>query len=224
MMTKIAIVDDHALYRLGIRAAIEDNLSDCEIVGDYCSGQELLVRLEKGNCIPDLIILDIVMPDMSGIEIARYLRVQYPEIRVMMLSSDSTPENVEKLLAIGVNGYLNKEVAENVLISAIQSIIKGEPYYGKCISKIMYDAYISKENSKKGKDSLPEKNEETIKLTEREKDVIKLLCKGKSVKEIAFKLNVSPRTIDSHKANILQKLGFQNTIELVKYAVRKGLV
>lgn len=221
---KIVIVDDHALYRLGVRSVIEDQLPECSIVGEYSTGQELLVKLENCKNLPDLILLDIVMPEISGIEIAQILREQCPETRIIMLSSESTPETVEQLLKIGVNGYLNKAAVQTDLINAIRSVMDGEPFYGKIISKIMYDTYIAKNNATTSKCRIFGKSNEKIILTDREKEVIKLLCDGKTVKEIADILCVSPRTVDSHKYNVLQKLDFHNTAELVQFALKEGIL
>lgn len=220
---KIAIVDDHALYRLGVQSVIGDNLPDISIVGEYASGKDFLRSLESGF-FPDVVMLDIIMPEMSGVEVARILHSQYPEIKIIMLSSEANYELVGELLTIGVNGYLSKMAVQQDLVAAITSVLAGNHFYGKDIAQIMYDIYIAKVNSKSAKNKFFTKNKEEITLTEREKEVIKLLCGGISVKEVAEILCVSPRTIDNHKANIMQKLGFHSTVELVKYAVKEGIV
>jgi DNA-binding NarL/FixJ family response regulator len=219
---KIAIVDDHPLYRLGIQSVLNDKLPEITVVGEYASAKELFSYLERG-LHPDMVILDIIVPGISGVEIARILREKYPKIKILVLSSEVNFELVDELITIGVNGYLSKTAMQCDLIAAISSVLAGNHFYGKDIARIMYNIYI-KANFKPVTTVLFSEPKKETKLTKREKEIINLLCEGIAVKEIATILCVSPRTIDNHKANIMKKLGFHNRIELVKYAIKEGIV
>lgn len=219
---KLIIVDDHALYRLGVKAVLTEKIPQAEILAECSSGKELLVYLEN-NTIPELIILDIVMPEMNGVQVAKVLRKEYPKVKIIMLSSEMSPDIINEILDIGVDGYLSKLAVKVDLISAIEAVLSGNLFYGKDIAKVMYDIHVSK-NQKQKKYALFQKKKSAYLLSEREKEIVELLCEGFSVKEIANQLNVSPRTIDNHKARVMQKLGFHNTIELVKYAIREKIV
>ncbi len=213
---KLIIVDDHALYRLGERTVITEKLPNVTILKECSSGIEFFEYLKDGEQ-PDLILLDIVMPGMTGIEVARKLRKTHPNIKIMMLSSEVEPEIIYEILEIGVEGYLSKLAVKEDLATAIQNVMIGNHFYGQDISVIIYDAYIAKQNN-------PNKPHEKVAFTEREMEIIELLCEGMIVKEIAQKLNISKRTVDNHKAKIMSKLGFHSTVELVKYAIKEGII
>ncbi len=222
---KLVIVDDHALYRLGERAVISEKLPTVKILAEYSSGQELLVGFKSG-LVPDIILLDIVMPGINGIETAKKIKQDYPEIKIIMLSSEVAPEIINELLDIGVNGYLSKLAVKDDLADAIKSVSEGNLFYGQDIARIVYNTYISQStqtpSSKKSFFSL--KRNDNVSFSEREKKIIEFLCEGITTKEVAARLNVSKRTIDTHKSNIMQKLGFHSTVELVKYAIKEGMV
>ncbi len=222
---KLIIVDDHALYRLGERSVIKEKIPKAKILADYGSGQELLVGLRSG-LLPDIVLLDIVMPGISGIETAKKIKEDYPEIKIIMLSSEVAPEIINEILDIGVNGYLSKLAVKDDLADAIKSVSEGNLFYGQDIARIIYDTYISQsvEIPSPRKSFFSLKKSEKKLFTEREKQVIEFLCEGITTKEIAAKLNVSKRTVDTHKSNIMQKLGFYSTVELVKYAIKEGMV
>jgi DNA-binding NarL/FixJ family response regulator len=219
--TRIALVDDHALYRLGLRTTIAAMDSPLTIIGECASGSEFALMLQQ-NSIPDLVILDIRLPDESGIAIARRLKQEYPQIKIIMLSSEVSSETVSELLEINVEGYLSKLAQMSDIEKAIRTVISENHYYGQSVAKIMYDVYLAKTGITPGKKLFTTKKE--IALTPREIEIIKYLCDGLSAKEVGDKLNVSYRTIETHRNNILQKLGFNNTVELIKYAVKQGIV
>ncbi len=220
----IVIVDDHELYRLGEKAVITEKLPQVTILAEYGSGQELLVHLENGVC-PDIILLDIVMPGISGIETAEIVREKYPHIKIIMLSSEVAPEVINTLIDIGVNGYLSKLAVKEDLAKAILAVYDNNLYYGQDISRIIYDMYIAQSvNKPKQKSKLFSTKNKTKLLTDKEESVVKLLCEGLPTKIIADKLSISKRTVETHKYNSMQKLGFHSTIELVKYAIREGII
>ena len=219
--TRIILVDDHALYRIGLRTTIAAMDAQLTIIGECGSGSEFAMMLQQ-NKIPDLVILDIRMPDESGIAIARRLKSKYPQIKIIMLSSEVTEEIVSELLEIDVEGYLSKMAQMTDIEKAIRTVISGSHYYGQSVAKIMYDVYLSKTGIAPGKKLFSTKKEQA--LTPREIEIIQYLCEGDSAKEVGEKLNLSYRTIETHRNNILRKLGFNSTAELIKYAVKQGVV
>lgn len=225
----IFLVDDHAIYRAGIRAHLQE--AGCftpKIIGEAGSGAEFSAALKSG-LIPELIILDIVLPDTTGVEIARHLKNNYPEIKIIMLSSEVSPELIHELLDIGVEGYLGKLAQIEDIKTAVCSVMGGVPYYGRSVIKIMYDVSIThqhkavQQNNNHFRLFSKQHNSDSI-FTTRENEVIALLCDGLQMKEVADKLNISPRTVESHKTNILKKMGFTRITELIKYAISEGLI
>lgn len=219
--TRIVLVDDHALYRIGLRTTIAAMDAQLSIIGECASGREFTMLLQQ-NIIPDLVILDIRLPGESGIDIARQLKSEYPQIKIIMLSSEVSAETVSELLEIGVEGYLNKLAQMADIEKAIRMVISGCHYYGQSVAKIMHDVYLAKTAIATKKKLFSTKKEQA--LTPRETEIIQHLCEGHSAKEVGDRLNLSFRTIETHRNNILRKLGFSNTTELIKYAVIKGIV
>ena len=219
--TRIILVDDHALYRVGLRTTIATMDAQLTIIGECGSGSEFTMLLQQ-NIIPDLVILDIRMPDESGIEIARRLKKEHPQIKIIMLSSEVSSETLSELLEIEVDGYLSKMAQMTDIEKAIRTVISGSHYYGQSVAKIMYDVYLAKTGITPIKKLFSTKNEQA--LTPREIEIIQYLCDGKSAKEVADKLSLSFRTIETHRNNILRKLGFNNTAEMIKFAVKQGIV
>ncbi len=219
--TRIILVDDHALYRIGLRSTIAAMSTQLSIIGECGSSSEFALMLHQ-NSLPDLVILDICLPHESGIAIARRLKNDYPQIKIIMLSSEVSEETVNELLEIDVEGYLSKLAQMTDIEKAIRTVISGNHYYGQSVTKIMYDVYLSKTGITPKKRRFAS-SEETA-FTPREIEIIQHLCDGNSAKEVGDKLNVSHRTIETHRNNILRKLGFSNTAELIKYAVKQGIV
>lgn len=220
-LTRIVLVDDHALYRIGLRTAIASMGAQLNIIGE-CGSSNDFTRLLHQNDLPDLVILDICLPDESGIAIARRLKNDYPQIKIIMLSSEVSTETVSELLEIDVEGYLSKMAQMTDVEKAIRTVISGTHYYGQSVAKIMYDVYLTKTGITHKK-RLPASSKEAV-FTPREIEIIQHLCDGYSAKEVGDKLTVSHRTIETHRNNILRKLGFNNTAELIKYAVKQGIV
>jgi len=208
---KIILVDDHQMFRDGVKSVLNDE-ENIDIIGEVGASEDLfeLLKLQK----PDLIITDISLPGISGIEIAKYISENYPEIKILILSMHSNEEFITKALSVGANGYLPKDTSMNELLDAINTIYKGENYFNKDISNTILKSIINKSKDVKGNDKC---------LTKREKEVIALVVEGLSNKEIAEKLFISVRTVDSHKNNIMQKLNLKSSVELVKYAIKNNL-
>lgn len=206
---KAIIVDDHPLIRMGIKMELTSTDNIC-VVGEASSGLELLKLLESTT--PDIVLLDILMPEMSGIEAAKILKEKHSDIKILIISAESTEETITALIGLGVEGFISKNAKPNEIAKAITSIINGDNYYGDEFSNLLYKINNAK------------LDENTIELTSRENEIVQLLCDGLSAKEIAAKLFITHRTVELHKENIFKKLGFRNSIELVKYAIKNKIV
>lgn len=218
----LILVDDHALYRDGVRKALEETPMPLSIIAECASGKELYDFL-LSNATPDLILLDIMLPDTSGIEIARKLKTEYPNVKIIMLSSEVSADIVTELIEINVEGYLSKLAQKQDIIKAIMTVLAGNHYYGQSVAKIMCDVYLAKKHHPDNRKNIFSKKREEI-LTTREEEIVRYLCDGYLAKEVADKLNLSVRTVETHKSNILKKLGFNNMVELVRYAMKVGIV
>ena len=206
---KTIIVDDHPLVRMGIKMELTSTDNIC-VVGEASSGLELLKLLESTT--PNIVLLDILMPEMSGIEAAKILKEKHSDIKILIISAESTEETITALIGLGVEGFISKNAKPNEIAKAITSIINGDNYYGDEFSNLLYKINNAK------------LDENTIELTSRENEIVQLLCDGLSAKEIAAKLFITHRTVELHKENIFKKLGFRNSIELVKYAIKNKIV
>jgi DNA-binding NarL/FixJ family response regulator len=212
-MINAILVDDHALFRLGVKSAIVNGHSDINIVGEADCGAALFRLLE--TTIPDIILLDILLPDMSGIEIARQLKKDFPSINILAISTENTADVVQAMLDIGIEGFISKrQGGVDEIAQAIRTIMNGFEYFGNDISSIIYKIYVSKKWTAKV----------TPEFTEREKEIIELCRDGLLSKQIADKLCISSRTVDNHKNNIFRKLGINSTLEMVQYALKNGII
>jgi DNA-binding NarL/FixJ family response regulator/signal transduction histidine kinase len=210
---KVIIVDDHKLFRTGLRATFHPAYFNIEVVGEADCGEELFKVLKTTQA--DLILLDINLPDMNGAEIARRLRSEYPEIKILAISAENTSKTVEAMLHAGINGFISKQKSDaRELSEAIHTVMDGLEYFGKDISAIIYDVYVAKKKT----------TELTSEFTEREKEVIALCSEGLIYKEIADRMGISFHTVNTHKKNIFQKLGINNTMEMVQYALKNGII
>ncbi|MCD4834147.1 MAG: response regulator transcription factor [Bacteroidales bacterium] len=210
---KIVLVDDHQMFRDGVKSVLSDE-DNIEVIGEIGNGNDLYEVLKSIK--PDVIITDISMPEISGIDIAKYVSENYPEIKILILSMHSNEEFITKALSAGANGYLPKDTSMNELLEAINTIYTGDNYFNKEISDTILKSIINKSKSAK-------ENAKNETLTKREKEIVNLVVDGLANKEIADKLFISVRTVDSHKNNIMQKLNLKSSVELVKYAIKNNL-
>ena len=212
MNTKILLADDHKIIREGLRALLEKE-PDMEVVGEAQDGITT-VRLAK-KFLPNIVIMDIGMPDMNGIDATRQIISETQGVKVIALSMHSDRRFVLQMLKAGASGYLLKDSAFEELASAIKTVMAGQPYLSPKITDVVIKEYIV---------SLP-KNEESVftKITIREREVLQLLAEGKATKQIAAFLNVSVKTIETHRQQIMEKLDIHSVAELTKYAIREGL-
>ncbi|MCX5807863.1 MAG: response regulator transcription factor [Proteobacteria bacterium] len=212
MSTRILLADDHKIIRDGLRALLEKQ-PDMEVVGEAQDGLTTIKLAKK--LLPNIVIMDIGMPDMNGIDATRQIFSETQGIKVIALSMHSDRRFVLQMLKAGASGYLLKDSAFEELALAIKTVMAGQPYLSPKITDVVIKEYIV---------SLP-KNEESVftKITVREREVLQLLAEGKATKQIAAFLNVSVKTIETHRQQIMEKLDIHSVAELTKYAIREGL-
>ncbi len=212
MSTKIILADDHKIMREGLRTLLEKQ-PDLEIIAEASNGRET-VRLAN-ELSPDLIVMDTVMPDLNGIEATRQIVSKRPNIKIIALSMHSDRQFVIEMLKAGAMGYMLKECAFEELVYAINSVVNNQIYLSPKITTIVLKEYMR--SSEKEKPSV------FSVLSNREREVLQLISEGKSTKDIAHHLNVSIKTIETHRQQIMNKLKIHSIAELTKYAIREGL-
>ncbi len=212
-MKNILLVDDHPLMRVGIKSIL-DQQDDIHIVGEAGDGRTALKITEEKK--PDIVIMDISMPNLNGIEATRQICKQHPDTRIIVLTVHSSKQFVQKMLKAGAHGYLLKDALYNELSQAIEAVSKDKVYLSSKVAQIVVKDYISGNHS--------ESDTEFKTLTSREREVLQGLAEGKSTKQIAAELFVSTKTIETHRKNIMDKLNIRNLADLVKYAIREGII
>ena len=213
-MIKVMLVDDHNLVREGFKMLIEKN-NKIKVVCEVGSGEAALNKVIKKDDL-DLVIIDISLPGMSGIELAKKLKETHPKINILMLSMHDDEEYVNAALDFGAMGYLTKNAATEELIEAIINISKGVMHYSSSLAGILVNQIVKKNTRE---NSITSKN-----ITERELEVLQLIINGYSNKEIGKKLFVSKRTIENHRSNLMSKMGAKNTADIVRIACKDHLV
>ncbi len=210
---RILLADDHALIRHGIKNLISNN-PDLEVIGEVGDGEELLTFLKRD--VPDLLILDISMPKLTGIEAVGRVKQRHPFVKILMLTMHKNKQYCYHAMSAGADGYLMKEDSDEELLIAIKRIQGGRSYLSPFLSQDFTDDVISAYRNNR---NLPFET-----LTKREWQVLKLVAEGHTSKMMAEILELSPRTIDHHRAKLLRKFDMKNSVDLVKYAVRNGFV
>ena len=213
-MIRIVLADDHVLMRHGLRLLLERQ-PDFQVVGEAADGRETVEICDAQK--PDVLVLDIAMPNLNGIEAARQVAAKLPQTAIVILSMHADESYVLRALKAGARGYLLKDSAEADLINAIRSVKEGKAFLSPAISKMLVDDYVRRLEQRGVEDSYEL-------LTTREREVLQLLAEGKSNKEVANMLNLSLYTVETHRGNILQKLNLHSVPELILYAVRKGVI
>ena len=213
MKIKILIADDHKILRTGMRSMIEKE-PDLEVVGEAENGITAVQMACDLN--PDVVIMDIAMPGINGVDATREILSKAPEIKVLALSTYSEKQFIFAMLKAGALGYLVKDCAFEELVSAVRSVAENKIYIAPKVLNIVVKEYLNNKSQELPKDD--------VQLTPRERDVLRLITKGKNTKEIASELYVSVKTIETHRQNIMNKLGIHNVAELTLYAVQIGLI
>ena len=208
MPSRLLLADDHSLIRQGLKALLEKQ--GFQVVGEAADGQEALRSVEKTQ--PDVAIVDISMPILNGVDVARELKKCSPKTKVILLTQHDEDQYVTEALRASVKGYVLKSQAANDLVHAIQEVCRGSVYLSPNISRAVVDAYLSKTYDSGDP------------LTGRERQVLQLVGEGKSTKEVAVHLGISVKTAESHRARLMKKLDIHETASLVRYAIRRGLI
>jgi two-component system response regulator NreC len=211
---RLLLADDHVVMRSGLRALLERQLN-LEVVGESENGRET-VEL-AASLRPDVVVMDVGMPVLNGIEATKAIVSKQPATAVVILSMHADESYVMRALKAGARGYLLKDSAAADLIGAVQAISRGKSFFSPKVSRILAEDYVRVLKQKGAVDSYDL-------LTDREREILQLLAEGKGNKEVATSLNISPYTVETHRGHILQKLNLHNAAELVLYAVRKGII
>jgi DNA-binding NarL/FixJ family response regulator len=212
MPTKVLLVDDHAIIRQGLSSLLEKQ-PDIEVVGGVEDGRQAIETVRKLN--PDLVIMDISMPNLNGIDATRKIAEEIGGVKIIALSIHSSKRFVAEMLKAGASGYILKDCLFDELIEAIRTVLGGGIYLSPKITGIVIDDYVQR-LSKQYQSNGPV-------LSEREREVLQLLAEGRSTKQIALALHVSAKTIESNRRNIMEKLRINSVAELTKYAIREGI-
>jgi DNA-binding NarL/FixJ family response regulator len=212
--TRVLLADDHTLIRAGLRMVVAAQ-SDLTVVGEANDGREAVTMAEKLK--PDVAVMDIGMPNLNGIEAARQIRAALPDTQVVMLSMHSDEGYVLRALKAGAKSYLLKDSAEADLARAIRAVASGKSFFSPAVGQVLLQDYMRRLERSGGEDSYEL-------LSPREREILQLVAEGKSSKEVANLLNLSAYTVETHRANIMQKLNLRSVPELILYAVRKGII
>ncbi|NLA11435.1 MAG: response regulator transcription factor [Firmicutes bacterium] len=211
---RVLLADDHTIVREGVSALLEIS-PEIEIVGEAGDGNEAVEIARKRPV--DLILMDLDMPVMGGLEATRSICKEFPKIKVLILTQYDHKEHVLSILEAGAHGFLNKSAASSELVSAIRAVHRGDSYLTPSATKHLVESYRLEADKKRDGDPYEQ-------LTEREKEVFRLLAEGHTAREIADLLVISPKTVDSHRSRLMSKLDLNNRVELIRYALRRKII
>jgi two-component system, NarL family, response regulator NreC len=211
---RILIADDHGIVRKGLRLQLEQK-EGFEVVGEASDGREAVRMAQELD--PAVVIMDIAMPNLNGIDAAAQMVKQQPDLKVIILSMHSDESYLTRALTAGVKGYLLKETADLDLDRAVQAVAQGKVFFSPAIANTLLEDYMRQLQQRGLQDSYEL-------LTDREKEILQLLAEGKSNKEVAATLDLSPYTVETHRTHIMQKLNLHNSADIVLYAVRKKII
>ncbi len=209
---RVILADDHTLVRAGLRSLMEQ-LPGVTVVAEAKDGHEVLALVSTHH--PDVVLMDITMPGMNGFEAALRLKKEHPQIKIIILSMHATEEYVLQALRAGASGYLVKDSATLELGLALQAVARGETYLSPPISRQVVDSYMQR---------VGQSDEPLMLLTGRQREILQLIAEGSSTKEIARKLNLSVKTVETHRAQLMERLDIHDVAGLVRFAVRHGLI
>ena len=212
MKIRIVVADDHQLFREGLVNLLESD-ETIEVIGEAENGREAIEKVFELK--PDILLTDIAMPEMNGMEATKQLKKKLPEIRIIAVSMHSDKQFVKGMLEAGTDAYLLKNCTHQQLLEAVHSVYNGKKYLSEDITELVINGYLDGSNVS---------DDNYTELSEREKEIFLLLAEGVSTREIGEKLFISVKTVGTHKQNILEKLGLKNNSDIVKYALKKGLI
>jgi two-component system nitrate/nitrite response regulator NarL len=208
---KLLLVDDHPVVRRGIRSCL-DNLDHLEVIGEAVDGEEAVAKVRELH--PEVVLMDIDMPKMTGLEATRLLRKEFPDLKVLILSVHSNKQYVLQIIQSGAQGYVLKDASPADLVRAIESVSGGEAFFSPDVSQIVLNQYLSEAGGD---------DDGSSKLTSREREVLAMIAEGQSNKEMASKLGVGVRTIETHRERVMDKLNIHTVAGLTKYAIANGI-
>jgi DNA-binding NarL/FixJ family response regulator len=210
----VLLVEDHTIVRKGLRSLLESE-HDIQVVGEAENGREAIEKADELR--PDVVVMDIGMPGLNGLEATRQIKKRFSDVQVLILTVHTGEEYILQILRAGASGYLVKQAAPAELISAIQAVHRGQAFLSPSISKRVLEDYVQRAEATARGDSLE-------RLTDREREVLQLIAEAHSTREIAEQLHISIKTAETHRAHLMEKLGLHSTAELTRYAIRKGVV
>jgi DNA-binding NarL/FixJ family response regulator len=209
-MIRVLLADDHAVVRHGLRVLLEAQ-ADIDVVGDVANGRELLRQAQQLK--PDVVLLDIAMPEMNGIEATLQMRDSYPSTQILILSMHATTEHIFRALQAGARGYLLKDSAGAEVVDAVRAVHAGRRYLSQKITATVIDDYIAERHRASPLES----------LSRRERQILQLIVEGKASAEVGAMLFLSPKTVDTYRSRMMQKLGISDLANLVKFAIQHGV-
>lgn len=214
MKIRILLADDHTILRAGLRMMLNAQ-PDMDVIGEAQDGRQALQEVQRLQ--PDVVLMDITMPDMNGIEATKQIKRMQPDVKILVLTMHEHDEYVFQALRAGASGYMLKEALDTELITAIHVIKSGQFYLSPTAQSVVVGDYLQRVRTGEERDSYSS-------LTEREREILKLVAEGHTNNQIAERLVISPKTVDTHRTHIMDKLNLHSRAELVKYAMRRGLL
>jgi DNA-binding NarL/FixJ family response regulator len=211
---RVLLAEDHTIVRKGIRSLLNDE-TDIEVVGEAENGRDAIAKTEE--LLPDVVLMDYTMPILNGLEATRQIKKRFPDVKIVILTMHADEEYIFQFLQAGASGYLVKQTAPKELVSAIQAVYQGESYLSPPVSKVVIEELLRQTLSEQPEDSYE-------KLTDREREVLQLIAEGFASKDIADQLHISMKTVGVHRTNLMNKLDIHTVPELVRYAMRKGVI
>lgn len=209
---KVLLVEDHTIVRKGLRSLL-DSETEIEVVGEAENGQEAIQKTLQ--LVPNVVIMDITMPVLNGLEATRQIKKLLPAVKVVVLSVHSTEEHVFQILQAGASGYVVKQGAVHELLQAIQTAHRGDTFLSPSISPQAVDEYGQRAAAAQDKYNM---------LTSREREVLQMIAEGRTNREIAGRMHITIKTVEAHRAHVMDKLGMRSIAELTRYALRKGMI
>lgn len=211
---RVILAEDHTIVRKGLRSLLEGE-EDIEVIGEAGDGKEAITLVEQKK--PDIVVMDIGMPELNGLEATRRIKKRFPETKVLILTMHTNEEYVFEILQAGASGYIVKKAAPTELVSALRAVKRGESFLSPSISKKVIDEYLQRAGEAKRRGAFEL-------LTDREREVLQLIAEGNSTRGIAGRLFISTKTVETHRSNLMEKLDLHGTADLTRYAIRMGIV
>ena len=209
---RVLLAEDHTIVRKGLRSLLDDE-AGIEIVGEAEDGQQAIELVQR--LLPDVVLMDITMPVLNGLEATRQIKKLFPQVKVVVLTVHSTEEYIFQILRAGASGYVVKQAAVSELVQAIQTVRRGDSFLSPSISRQVVEEYGRRAEAMEDKYD---------KLTDREREVLQLIAEGRTNREIAQLLHVTVKTVEAHRAHLMDKLSLHSTADLTRYALRKGMI